>query len=173
MPSIRVGLVKFFNKILGSTNHSISIDPRGWGDSLNAASPGSPDKKPTPFRIVEKLEQKFISLSPLKFRTEPNQASTFETHLSTRINPTPVAAAEDDTIRKEVTVQNADFTAAKTAAYLECGKPLPLTPRSDSSLSLSLSTTISTETEDRRDDDEKFDSNGNLPRTSDDTSNLV
>jgi hypothetical protein len=133
----------------------------------------SVDNKPIPFRIVDKPERQTISLIPLKFNTKSSHASTVKTNLSARTNPASDAAAEDDTTRKGFSVPNASPTTAKTAAYVECDKPLPLTPISKGSLSLSLSTTASTETEDRRDDIEKFGGTENLPRTSDDTSRLV
>ncbi|CZR64664.1 uncharacterized protein PAC_14562 [Phialocephala subalpina] len=173
MPSIRASLVMFFPKVLGSTTHPISMGVGGWGDGLNSASPNSSNNKPIPFPIVEKPEQQFISLPLSKFHVKSNQAFTVKTNLSARINPTSDAAAEDDTTRKELIVQNASFTTAKRAAYVERNKPLPLTPIPKVSLSLILSTTTSTETEDRRDDVEKFGGTKNSPRTSDDTSRLV
>jgi hypothetical protein len=151
----------------------MSMGIGGVGDGLDSASPGGSDNKPIPFRIVEKPKQQSISLLPLKFHSKSDSAFTVEENLSARTNPTSGAAAEDDTTRKEFTVQNASFTTAKTAAYVERNKPLPLAPVSQVSLALSHSTTTSTKTEDRRDDVEQFGSTENLPRTSDDTSRLV
>lgn len=173
MPSIRAGLVRFFPKVLGSTSHLISLGIGGSKEPLNTASHGGFDNNPTPFRSVEEPEQQCILLSPPKFHTEPNRTFAVKTPLSPGTNPTSGADAEDDTTRKELTVQVVGLTTAKKATYVEYNKPLPLTPTSEVSVSLGPSTTTSTETEDRREDVEDSGDTGNLPRTSHDTSRLV
>jgi hypothetical protein len=155
MPSIRAGLLKFFPKALGYTTHPISTSA-GTGDRLKSASHGRSDTKSIPLSTIEKLEPQPISSSPLNLHTKPSEA-----------------AAEDDATGKELTVQIHDFATAKRVAYEELNKPLPLTPTTKFNLALSISTTASTETEDRRDDIEKFAGTGNSPRASDDTSRLV
>jgi hypothetical protein len=173
MPSIRAGLLRFFPRIMGSTLLTASMATGRPAEGHMLDSPGGSDDKTVPPRIVEKLEQKFISLLPLKSHTKSNHASIARSNFSAAKDSTSDAAAQDDMRPKELTVQNAGFTVATEAAGFNRNKPLPLTPMSKDSLSPSPSTTTNREMEVRIDDIEKLGSTGNWTRTSDDISRLI
>ena len=150
---------------MGSTIHT--------GSMAGGRPAEGSDNKTVPPRLVEKLEQKFISLLPLKSHTKLNRVSTARTNFSAAKDSTSDVAAQDDIRRKDLTVPKASFTTTKEAADFDRNKPLPLTPMSKVSLSPSASTTTNREMEVRIDDIEKLGGTGNWTRTSDDISRLL
>ena len=175
MPSIRAGLIRLFPRLMGSTVFTSSMPAGRPAESQMLSLPGGSDNKTVPPRIVEKIEQRFISLLPLKSHIKLNQTSIARTNLPAAKDSSSDVATQDDIRRKELTIQSASFTTAKEGADVGYNKPLPLTPMSKASFSPNPSTTTTTDwaTEGRIDDIEKMSGTGNWTNTSDDVSHLL